>query len=149
MAKNLVVLKMKEVIQRSLPQRPQDQGRRPDTLVKKLNIVTYDPHVQVVSELSGGNQQKTVLGRLIGSSPKILLLDEPTRGVDVNSKTEIHRIMGQFVREGGAIVMVSSELDELVGVCDRILVLHEGNFGGLFERKDFDKESILRCMMNV
>jgi ABC-type sugar transport system ATPase subunit len=108
--------------------------QKADSLVKKLGIVTYDPHVQVVSELSGGNQQKTVLGRLIGSRPRILLLDEPTRGVDVASKTEIHRFMGQFVREGGAIVMVSSELDELLGVSDRILVLHEGNFGGLFEK---------------
>jgi ABC-type sugar transport system ATPase subunit len=89
------------------------------------------------------------LGRLIGARPKVLLLDEPTRGVDVNSKTEIHRFMGQFLKEGGAIVMVSSELDELVGVSDRILVLHEGSFMGVFERKDFDKEQILRRMMNV
>ena len=147
-AKNLVVLKMKEVIG-NLFLSDRKIRDKATTLVRKLNIVTYDPQVQVVSELSGGNQQKTVLGRLIGSSPKILLLDEPTRGVDVNSKTEIHRIMGQFVRDGGAILMVSSELDELAGVCDRILVLHEGNFAGFFERKDFNKESILRCMMNV
>jgi ABC-type sugar transport system ATPase subunit len=124
-------------------------NRKAGDLVKKLSIVTYNPNVQLVSELSGGNQQKTVLGRLIGARPKLLLLDEPTRGVDVNSKTEIHRIMGQFVKEGGAIVMVSSELDELVGVADSILVLHEGQCMGVFERKDFDKEQILRRMMNV
>lgn len=147
-AKNLIVLKMEEVV-KGLFLNDHEIREKADSLVKKLGIVTYDPHVQVVSELSGGNQQKTVLGRLIGSRPKILLLDEPTRGVDVASKTEIHRFMGQFVREGGAIVMVSSELDELLGVCDRILVLHEGNFGGLFERNTFEKESILRCMMNV
>jgi ABC-type sugar transport system ATPase subunit len=147
-SKNLVVLKLKEVIQNLFLN--QDKiNRKTSTLVRQLGIVTYNPHAQVVSELSGGNQQKTVLGRLIGASPKLLLLDEPTRGVDVNSKTEIHRIMGQFVAARGAIVMVSSELDELVGVCDRILVLHEGAFMGLFERKDFDKERILRCMMNV
>jgi ABC-type sugar transport system ATPase subunit len=147
-AKNLVVLKIKEVIQGFFLQEEKIR-QKAGSLVEKLNIVTYDPAAQIVSELSGGNQQKTVLGRLIGSNPKILLLDEPTRGVDINSKTEIHRIMGQFVLDGGAIVMVSSELDELVGVCDRILVLHEGNFGGLYERKDFNKETILRCMMNV
>ena len=147
-AKNLIVLKMEEVV-KGLFLNDHEIREKADSLVKKLGIVTYDPHVQVVSELSGGNQQKTVLGRLIGSRPRILLLDEPTRGVDVASKTEIHRFMGQFVREGGAIVMVSSELDELLGVCDRILVLHEGNFGGLFERNTFEKESILRCMMNV
>jgi len=147
-AKNLVVLKMKEVIQKVFLSEAKINQKAGD-LVKKLSIVTYNPRVQLVSELSGGNQQKTVLGRLIGAKPKLLLLDEPTRGVDVNSKTEIHRIMGQFVKEGGAIVMVSSELDELVGVSDRILVLHEGSFMGVFERKDFDKEQILRRMMNV
>jgi ribose transport system ATP-binding protein len=147
-SKNLVVLKMKEVIQKIFLSEAKI-NQKADGLVKKLSIVTYNPNVQLVSELSGGNQQKTVLGRLIGANPKILLLDEPTRGVDVNSKTEIHRIMGQFVKEGGAIVMVSSELDELVGVSDRILVLHEGRFMGVFERKDFDKEQILRRMMNV
>ena len=147
-AKNLVVLKMKEVIQKIFLSEAKINQKSGD-LVKKLSIVTYNPGVQLVSELSGGNQQKTVLGRLIGAKPKLLLLDEPTRGVDVNSKTEIHRIMGQFVKEGGAIVMVSSELDELVGVADRILVLHEGQFMGVFERKDFDKEQILRRMMNV
>jgi ABC-type sugar transport system ATPase subunit len=147
-AKNLVVLKMKEVIQKIFLSEAKINKKSAD-LVKKLSIVTYNPGVQLVSELSGGNQQKTVLGRLIGARPKMLLLDEPTRGVDVNSKTEIHRIMGQFVKEGGAIVMVSSELDELVGVADSILVLHEGQFMGVFERKDFDKEQILRRMMNV
>ena len=147
-AKNLIVLKMEEVV-KGLFLNDDEIKEKAGSLVKKLGIVTYDPHVQVVSELSGGNQQKTVLGRLIGSRPRILLLDEPTRGVDVASKTEIHRFMGQFLREGGAIVMVSSELDELLGVCDRILVLHEGNFGGFFERNTFEKESILRCMMNV
>jgi len=147
-AKNLIVLNMKEVVKGFFLSGDAIK-KKAMSLVKKLGIVTYDPHVQVVSELSGGNQQKTVLGRLIGSQPRILLLDEPTRGVDVASKTEIHRFMGQFVKEGGAIVMVSSELDELLGVCDRILVLHEGNFGGLFERNHFEKESILRCMMNV
>jgi ABC-type sugar transport system ATPase subunit len=147
-ANNLIVLKMKEVIQNMFLNK-EKINRKTNGIVKQLNIITYNPHVQIVSELSGGNQQKTVLGRLIGAKPKILLLDEPTRGVDVNSKTEIHRITGQFVKENGAIIMVSSELDELVGVCDRILVLHEGNLMGIFERRDFDKEQILRRMMNV
>jgi ABC-type sugar transport system ATPase subunit len=147
-ANNLIVLKMKEVI-RNMFLNKEKINQKANGIVKQLNIITYNPHVQIVSELSGGNQQKTVLGRLIGAKPKILLLDEPTRGVDVNSKTEIHRITGQFVKENGAIIMVSSELDELVGVCDRILVLHEGSLMGIFERRDFDKEQILRRMMNV
>jgi ABC-type sugar transport system ATPase subunit len=120
-----------------------------DALVKSLNIVSYKPKAQTVSELSGGNQQKVVIGRLLGSNPKILILDEPTRGVDVGTKTEIHKIMGQFVKNGGAVIMVSSELDELIGISDRILVLHEGSFAGMIERNAFEREAILRCMMNV
>jgi ABC-type sugar transport system ATPase subunit len=115
--------------------------------IKKLNIVSVKPQKQRVSELSGGNQQKVVLGRLLGAGPKILLLDEPTRGIDIANKIEIHKIMGQMVGNGGAIIMVSSELEELIGICDRILILHEGNMRGLFRREQFDREAILKCMM--
>jgi len=112
-----------------------------------LNIVSRKPQTQLVSELSGGNQQKVVLGRLLGASPKILLLDEPTRGIDIANKIEIHKIMGQMVSDGGAIIMVSSELEELVGICDKVIVLHEGDFNGMFEREEFDREAMLKCMM--
>ena len=108
----------------------------------KLNIVSRKPQTQRVSELSGGNQQKVVLGRLLGASPKILLLDEPTRGIDIANKIEIHKIMGQMVSDGGAIIMVSSELEELIGICDKVIVLHEGNFNGMFQRKEFDREAM-------
>ena len=118
-------------------------------MVGDLNVATYDAYQQVISELSGGNQQKVIVGRLLGACPRILLLDEPTRGVDVGSKTEIHKIIGEFVKNGGAVIMVSSELDELVGVCDRIHVLHEGASVGAFNRTEFDKKEILRNMMNV
>jgi ABC-type sugar transport system ATPase subunit len=120
-----------------------------DSLVTSLNISSYKPESQTVSELSGGNQQKVVLGRLLGSNPKILILDEPTRGVDVGSKTEIHKIMGEFVKNGGAIIMVSSEIDELIGISDRIVILYQGNSLNIIERSGFQREGILRCMMNV
>lgn len=118
-------------------------------LVENLNIISYKPQTQTISELSGGNQQKVVMGRLLGSNPNILILDEPTRGVDIGNKTEIHKIMGQFVKDGGAVIMVSSEIDELIGISDRILVLHEGNLAGIIERNEFERETIVRCMMNV
>ena len=69
--------------------------------------------------------------------------------MDIANKTEIHKIMGQFVKNGGAIIMVSSELDELIGVCDRMMVLHEGDHVGTFERGNFNKEKILLCMMDA
>jgi ribose transport system ATP-binding protein len=145
---NLILLKVKSVLNRLFLSKRMIRNKA-DSLVDRLNIVTHDPHVQLISELSGGNQQKVVVGRLLGSDPRILLLDEPTRGVDVGNKTEIHRIIGKFVKEGGAVLMVSSELDELIGVSDRILVLHEGNAVGWFNRDEFDKEELLLCMMQV
>jgi ABC-type sugar transport system ATPase subunit len=147
-ANNLVMIKLKTFVKFFFLDNKKI-NEKVDALVRSLHIVSYKPRSQTVSELSGGNQQKVVIGRLLGSNPKILLLDEPTRGVDVGNKTEIHKIMGQFIKNGGAVIMVSSELDELIGISDRILVLHEGNFAGIIERYAFEREAILRCMMNV
>ena len=118
-------------------------------LIADLKIVTNKPDVQKISELSGGNQQKVIFGRLFNLNPRILLLDEPTRGVDIANKNEIHRLIGGFVKGGGAVIMVSSESDELLGVCDRIIVLHEGMHVGTFERNSFNREELLLCMMNT
>ena len=147
-AMNLVILKIRDVI-RNLFLNKKQITEKSSRLISHLSIVSHDPDIQKVSELSGGNQQKVIFGRLLGSQPRILLLDEPTRGVDIANKTEIHKITGQFVKDGGAVIMVSSELDELIGVSDRILVLHEGDHVGTFDRQDFNKEKILLCMMDV
>lgn len=98
--------------------------------------------------LSGGNQQKVVIAKWIMSNPKVLILDEPTRGVDVGAKSEIHSLMGQFAKEGMAIIMISSELPEVMGMSDRILIYHEGHINGEVTREDIDsgrvnQESIL------
>jgi ribose transport system ATP-binding protein len=118
-------------------------------LISRLSIATFNPHRQALSQLSGGNQQKVVLGRLLGADPRILLLDEPTRGVDVGTKAEIHRIMGNFVAQGRGIFMVSSDIPELVGMCDRIIVLHQGSQVGHFWRNQFNEEAILQCAMGL
>lgn len=86
--------------------------------------------------LSGGNQQKVVLSKWIMAHPKLLILDEPTRGVDVGAKSEIHTLMGEFASRGMAILMISSELPEIMGMSDRILIYHEGKLNGEFQRKD-------------
>jgi ABC-type sugar transport system ATPase subunit len=147
-SKNLIILKLKRFVKGLFLDRKK-MTEEVDSLVTSLNISSYKPESQTVSELSGGNQQKVVLGRLLGSNPKILILDEPTRGVDVGSKTEIHKIMGEFVKNGGAIIMVSSEIDELIGISDRIVILYQGNSLNIIERSGFQREGILRCMMNV
>jgi ribose transport system ATP-binding protein len=96
-----------------------------ESLIRQLNVRPPNPD-NAVESLSGGNQQKVVLGKWLATDPKILLLDEPTRGVDVGAKSEIHRLVGELKTRGVAILMVSSELPEVLGVADRIVVMHEG-----------------------
>ena len=98
-----------------------------------------------VNHLSGGNQQKVVLGKCLMTQPRILLLDEPTRGIDVGAKAEIHRLVAQLARKGVAIVMVSSELPEILHMSDRILVLHEGEISGEFVNDNTTQAEVLRC----
>ncbi len=102
---------------------------------------------QEVLTLSGGNQQKVVIAKWLLTSPKLLILDEPTRGIDVGAKAEIYRMMSKLAREGLAIVMVSSELPEVLGMSDRILVMGEGEIRGEFLRGEITQEQILECAL--
>jgi ABC-type sugar transport system ATPase subunit len=98
---------------------------------------------QKVRELSGGNQQKVVLAKWLSTAPRILILDEPTRGIDIGTKAEVHRLMCDLAAEGIAILMISSELPEVLGMSDRILVMHEGHVTGLFDRAEATQEKIM------
>ena len=98
-----------------------------------------------LSAFSGGNQQKVVLGKWLLADPAVLILDEPTRGVDVGAKADIHQIIGEFARDGGAVLMISSELPELLAVCDRIVVLHEGRVVRILDRAAFTEEAVMRA----
>lgn len=112
--------------------------------VDTLRIKTTSLDVPV-RQLSGGNQQKVVLGKWLMTRPNVLFLDEPTRGIDVGAKAEIHALTAQLADEGVAIVLVSSELPEILGMSDRVLVLHEGRISGEFENDNLTQEDILRC----
>ena len=116
--------------------------------VQNLKIKTSSIH-QIVERLSGGNQQKVVLSKWLIGNADILIFDEPTRGIDINAKAEIYKIMTSFLKQDKAIIMISSELEELIGMCDRILVLNKGKISGEFERKDFNQERILKAAMGV
>src|SRR5205807_10387849 len=94
----------------------------------------------VVGTLSGGNQQKVVLAKWLLTDPKVLFLDEPTRGIDIGAKQEIYMQINRLAAEGMAIVLVSSELPEVLGLSDRMLVLHEGRLSGQFRREDASAE---------
>jgi putative multiple sugar transport system ATP-binding protein len=103
---------------------------------------------QPTGQLSGGNQQKVVLGKWLFTQPEVLILDEPTRGIDVGAKFEIYSLMAQMAREGKCIVMISSEMPELLGMCDRIYVMNEGRFVAQFEGRDASQEAIMRSIVN-
>ncbi len=110
--------------------------------IEKLSIRT--PHAdQKAQLLSGGNQQKVVLGKWLALAPRILLLDEPTRGVDVGAKEEIYRLMETLAASGVAILFVSSEMEEVLGMADRVLVMHEGRLSGQLERAQLSEEAIM------
>jgi ribose transport system ATP-binding protein len=98
---------------------------------------------QEVCRLSGGNQQKVAIGRVLFQEAEILLLDEPTRGIDVGTKAEIYRLMDQLAQQGKAILFVSSYLPELLGICDRIAVMNRGRLVALRDIADWTEESIL------
>ena len=113
-----------------------------DRLVEAVTIKT--PSVaQLVRNLSGGNQQKVVLAKWLAANCKVLIFDEPTRGIDVGARHEIYKLMNELCRQGIAIVMISSDMEEILGMSDRILVLCEGQQAGILERREFSQETIL------
>ncbi|MCL4516434.1 MAG: xylose ABC transporter ATP-binding protein [Firmicutes bacterium] len=101
---------------------------------------------QRVANLSGGNQQKVVLAKWLMANPRVLIMDEPTRGIDVGAKFEIYNIMHDLVKQGVCVIMISSELPEILGMSDRILVMHEGKISGEFQREEADQEIIMSAM---
>jgi ribose transport system ATP-binding protein len=121
-------------------------GRRAQTLgqdfVKRLDIRTPSLR-QLVRNLSGGNQQKVVIAKWLTLQPRVLILDEPTRGIDVGAKSEIHRLMHDLAEQGVGILMISSELPEVLGVSDRVLVMHEGHLAGMFDPRTATQDEIM------
>ena len=109
---------------------------------RSLGVKTPDLHERI-ENLSGGNQQKVLLGRWLLTRPKILILDEPTRGVDVGAKAEIHQLIARLVAEGAAVLMISSEMPEILGMSHRIMVMHEGRVTGILEREQADPVKIM------
>ncbi|MEM5313133.1 multiple monosaccharide ABC transporter ATP-binding protein [Paraburkholderia sp. JHI869] len=114
--------------------------------LKKLRIRAQGVS-HVVGNLSGGNQQKVVLSKWLFSEPDVLILDEPTRGIDVGAKYEIYSIINQAVAAGKCVVMISSEMPELLGMCDRVYVMNEGRFVGEFTSEEVSQEKIMRAIM--
>jgi rhamnose transport system ATP-binding protein len=111
---------------------------------KRLQL-KYGDLSDPVGTLSGGNQQKVVLAKWLGTEPRLLIIDEPTRGIDVGTKSEVHRLIGELASEGLAVLMISSELPEVLGMADRVLVMFEGRITAEFSREEADEERIVRA----
>ncbi|XAM00161.1 sugar ABC transporter ATP-binding protein [Phycisphaeraceae bacterium D3-23] len=123
--------------------RPGPEAQLAEDMAKQL--ATKTPGIETAAgTLSGGNQQKVVLAKWLAMHPKVLLLDEPTRGIDIGAKSEIYRLMEKLAEQGVAVLFVSSEMEEVLGVSDRVLVMHEGKLTGELPRDHFDPERVMR-----
>jgi D-xylose transport system ATP-binding protein len=142
---NLSLSSLSELTARGLIDRNQEIARGKELFdvlrVKAPNLETP------VGTLSGGNQQKVVLGKALMTEPQVVLLDEPTRGIDVGAKIEVYELINRLSSAGKAVVLVSSELPELLGMSDRILMLHEGRASGVFSRSEATQERLLAAAM--
>jgi ribose transport system ATP-binding protein len=114
--------------------------------VRRLSIKAPSIDMEAVT-LSGGNQQKVVLGKWLSMQPRVMFFDEPTRGIDVGAKSEIYALMRELADRGVAIVMISSDMEEVIGVSDRVAVMHEGHVSGMLEREQFSEYNVLRLAM--
>ncbi|SIS39807.1 sugar ABC transporter ATP-binding protein [Salimicrobium flavidum] len=140
---NIALTNLKSVSEKGWMSHKKEQ-QLVEKLVEKLHVRTTGAE-QDVQSLSGGNQQKVVIAKWLGIQPKVLILDEPTRGVDIGAKKEIYHIINELTEKGVAILMVSSELPEILGVSDRIMVIHEGELASILDGKEANQEMIMKA----
>lgn len=140
---NLLAVKLDDILGRFFVIKRKQEYSLAKSAIDNLKVKVTDFMTQPVNSLSGGNQQKVVFGKWLLKKPKIFIMDEPTRGVDVGAKFEIYTIIVEMAKQGAAILMVSSEMEELMGTCDRILVLKHGKISGELSRPEFKQETIV------
>ena len=124
------------------------ENERVDSYIERINIKTPNKE-QLIKNLSGGNQQKVAIAKALMTHPEVLILDEPTRGVDVGAKKEIYDLINDFKSQGKAVIMISSEMPEILGLSDKILVLRQGRITKEFDIKDASQEAILKCAVET
>jgi len=139
---NITAMNLKQVSSRGLIDGKLTQAFS-SRLADKLNI-KYHALAQLVSSLSGGNQQKVLIAKLLSVNPAIIIMDEPTRGIDVGAKSEIHRLLRELANQGIGVIMISSELPEVIGMCDRVLVMHEGRQCDIISGDQITEERIIQ-----
>ena len=110
--------------------------------MEKLRVKAPNMYT-ILKTLSGGNQQKVILGKWLAADSNILILDEPTRGIDVNARSEFYALMNEFVENGGTIIMISSEMPEIIGVADRVIVMREGRISGEVTAEEINEQTLI------
>ena len=138
---------MKEFIQGVFVNRKKEEDIV-DDYTEKLSIKMASRET-LIQNLSGGNQQKVVIARWLATNPGILIMDEPTRGIDVGAKAEIYELMNQLAEQGMAIIMISSELPEIINMSDRVIVMRSGEISAVLEREDLSQEKIMGYAVNI
>ena len=141
-AQNITLPRLREFARMGWMQNRREQ-QAAETITARLQLRGARNVMQAVGELSGGNQQKVALAKWLLTPPKVLILDEPTRGIDIGAKAEVHRLMSELAQQGMAILMISSDLTEVLAMSDRIVVLREGHLTGRFARADATQERIM------
>lgn len=142
LANNVTALDLKKISTRGIIRNSRSIRMTVDA-IDRLKIKASGTDAAAGS-LSGGNQQKILIAKILSVNPKVIFMDEPTRGIDVGAKYEIHRLLRQLVNEGIGICMISSELPEVIGMCDRVMVLHEGNYCGMVEGEELSEERLIQ-----
>jgi len=143
---NMTIAILKEFIKGVLVNRQKELSITHD-FIKRMSVRTPSTD-QLIANLSGGNQQKVMIARWLATSPRILILDEPTRGVDVGAKSEIYAIMNELAKSGLAIILISSEMPEIINMSDRIYVMSEGRITGCLHHKEVSQEKIMKLAAN-
>ena len=126
----------------------EEEDKEVQEYIMKLSIKTPSSQ-QLIKNLSGGNQQKVILAKWLMLAPKVLIIDEPTRGIDVGAKKEIYDVLNELKAMGKAIIMISSDMPEILGICDRILIMHEGEISGELSREEATQEAIMKYAVGI
>lgn len=144
---NVTIVNIANLTKGGLLYRP-NEVKATDTYVERLKVKT-DSNEKAVGLLSGGNQQKVAIAKWLLAEPDVIILDEPTRGIDVGAKRDIYLLMGELVRAGKALIMISSEMPEVMGMSDRIMVLSDGRIMGFVDRENFDQEKLMQMQFGA
>lgn len=144
---NIALASLKRIMKKLGILDRKQQSANSTTTIKQLKIKTSDENRQIARNLSGGNQQKVVIGKWMLIDPDFFILDEPTRGVDVGAKFEIYTHINQQAANGAGVLFISSEMEELIGICDRIVVMNRGRIAGELERRSFSSDSLLKLAL--